>query len=104
MYAPLNDICTTEFFALRNPGDITGDDYHRAIPHGRPLFALMHRENRLSHDLGPNDTMRWYLFLIAKRHIVKPCADGTDHDGGEFQVGALSYASLSYYSHETSTA
>ncbi len=50
MYQPFFNLHTTGSIATKAGNDHGQNDFERAIPHGRPLFAVMHKDGGISQD------------------------------------------------------
>ena len=108
LYPPFFDLCTIGIFATSEPLAITSNgetDYDKAIPYGRPLFALIHKERELNVEKERN--ILWRMLLSdqnwSKNRKAWLSILGTRAQMGQTSLEVTSdliskgYANLTYY-------
>ena len=107
LFEPFFDLCTMGVFVKRTPAPADADetDYARAIPYGRPLFALLKQDGKLTTDKERVILRRMTLSMPAWFEDDQACLSvlGTRVQMGQTSLSIASqlvkngYANLTYF-------
>jgi hypothetical protein len=115
LYEPFLDLCTTGIFAPRKrleASSSSGTDFQRAVPYGRPLFALLQQNNLLTEQAESAILKRmvlsetsWFDDDLACLSILSTRVQiGQTSLSVASQLVKKGYANLTYFSAKARTA